>query len=515
MRQFLLLALCWLLSLSLNGQSKFWEGGALLGISKMGGDLGDPQIQSTSDLNLAYGFMARRYFHTNMAFRLNLLHSRLSASDDDQPDLSQRGFSTQTPVTEFSIDFELDILGHRRNKNKDSRFNISPYVLLGMGFAFTNPKTTFGDADGENGDILLDEITAFSSTRFALPIGAGLRINVSRRMAFAVEVSSRATFSDYLDGVSHSANPERKDWYGFGSIQAWYRLTPLDEDEDGVPDTEDACPLVKGERSANGCPDSDGDGVADKLDVCPDDSGELAFNGCPDSDGDGVPDSEDNCPAQSGPKNTGGCPDSDGDGLADGLDHCPEEAGPEDNLGCPSEDQDNDGVQDERDECPDLAGPPANNGCPYPDSDGDGVADLEDKCPTSIGIPEKGGCPVIEIDKSAQYILDFASRNIRFGINSDELLSTAEGILMDVASVMRQYPNYQLKIESYTDNLGTPEYNMDLSERRAQNCFDYLVKVGVPADRMKIFAYGESYPIATNLTEEGRSQNRRVEFTLF
>lgn len=513
MRPILLLAFCWLLSLPMNAQSRFWEGGVLLGISKMGGDLGDSQIKSTSDLNPAFGLMARRYFHTNLAFRLNLLHSRLSASDDNQPDLAQRGFSTQTPLTEFSIDFELDILGHRRNRKQVSRFNVSPYLLLGMGFAFTNPETTFTDID--NDDILLDEITAFSSTRFALPLGAGLRFNVSRNMAFALEVSTRATFSDFLDGVSYSANPQRKDWYGFGSVQAWYRLSPPDEDEDGIPDAEDMCPEKKGVRSASGCPDKDEDGVADSLDACVDVPGKAAFNGCPDSDDDGVPDSEDACPTQAGPKSTGGCPDTDGDGLADGLDQCPEEAGSVSNLGCPSEDLDKDGVENERDECPDLPGPAANNGCPYPDSDGDGIADLEDKCPTSIGTPERGGCPVIEIEKAAQYMLDFASRNVRFASGSDELLPASEGILFNIANVMRQYPDYRLKIESYTDNVGSPEFNMDLSRRRAQRCFDSLEEIGVPASRMKIFSYGENYPIATNITEEGRKQNRRVEFTLF
>lgn len=483
----------------------------------MGGDLAGPDFKSVTDINPAYGLMARKYFHSNLAFRVNLLHTRLSASDGKDDQLASRGFSTETPLTELSIDFELDILGHNRNKKKGDKLHVSPYLLLGMGIAFTNPKTDYGDIDNGNGngDLPLDEYLAVSGTRFALPIGAGLRFTVSRKLAFAVEVASRATFSDYLDGVSQSANPDRKDWYGFGSVQAFYRLSAPDRDEDGVADAKDLCPDIAGTKKASGCPDRDDDGIGNKFDICPDIPGIPAFEGCPDSDEDGIKDSEDGCPTMAGPKNTKGCPDTDGDGIADILDDCPELAGPSKNQGCPSDDLDKDGINNNLDDCPDLPGPAANDGCPYPDVDGDGVADLEDKCPDSKGTAENGGCPEIEISKDWQYLLDFASRNVRFAIGSHSLMPSSFGVLDGVARVMKQYPDYRLKIESYTDDLGTTAFNKDLSDRRAQACFQYLLIEGVAAERMKTIGYGEAYPIATNMTEKGRALNRRVEFTLF
>ena len=81
----------------------------------------------------------------------------------------------------------------------------------------------------------------------------------------------------------------------------------------------------------NGCPDSNGDGVVDSQDQCPNVRGTV--NGCPDADGDGVIDSMDACPNTAG--NVNGCPDSDGDGVLDKDDTCPQTAGIAANNGCP------------------------------------------------------------------------------------------------------------------------------------------------------------------------------------
>lgn len=103
------------LLLSVNAQSNFWEGGLMLGTSAMGGDLVAPELGSFNDANLAFGLMARRYVNPKFAFRFNLIFSRLTGNDDRYDYLAYRGYTTQTPLTELSADFEWDILGYHRN----------------------------------------------------------------------------------------------------------------------------------------------------------------------------------------------------------------------------------------------------------------------------------------------------------------------------------------------------------------------------------------------------------------
>lgn len=482
----------------------------MFGGSVLSGDLVKSNWGSLDEINFAYGLMLRRYFHSNLGFRANLLHTRLTASEEKYEFLDNRGVRTQTPVTELSFDFELDFLGHRREK--PGRRTVSPYVLVGMGFAFTNPETYYTDTDKET---LLDQNIAVSSTRFVLPIGAGLRVDISPQWALGVEVATRATFSDYLDGVSLSGNPHRNDWYGFGSVQVWRRLPSRDRDGDGIANEDDSCPDIAGTEQTAGCPDRDGDGITDDEDECPDFPGVRAFAGCPDTDRDGIKDEEDACPTQPGSKQTGGCPDSDGDGIADALDNCPETPGYPNFRGCPEGDTDFDGIDDHEDKCPTVAGPAANGGCPYVDTDGDGIWDRDDKCPYVVGTSANKGCPEGQPNEESQRVLDFATRNVRFAYNKDELLSTSFAILDRVVKLMQDYPGYKLLIEGFTDNLGSRGYNQRLSEARARRCYSYLIRKGISAERMEYAGWGEANPIGSNDTEAGRLQNRRVEFSLF
>ncbi len=88
----------------------------------------------------------------------------------------------------------------------------------------------------------------------------------------------------------------------------------------------------------------------------------ASFKGCPDTDDDGIEDSKDMCPSLKGPVSTNGCPDTDNDGVNDGIDKCPNVAGSPAHSGCP--DTDNDGVYDDIDRCKTIPGTATNNGCP-------------------------------------------------------------------------------------------------------------------------------------------------------
>jgi OmpA-OmpF porin, OOP family len=75
-------------------------------------------------------------------------------------------------------------------------------------------------------------------------------------------------------------------------------------------------------------------------------------------------------------------------------------------------------------------------------------------------------------------------------------------------------PTTNIEVEGHTDAIGEPAANQSLSEKRAQAVVDYLVKAGLPATRFTAVGYGSTQPVATNDTEEGKAQNRRIEFVV-
>ena len=288
-----------------------------------------------------------------------------------------------------------------------------------------------------------------------------------------------------------------------------------DRDLDSIPDKIDNCPDEFGPKENNGCPwgDKDGDGLTDNVDECPDVPGPEENKGCPwgDIDGDGVTDNIDECDTIPGPAENNGCPwgDRDEDGVLDNVDKCPDETGPAENQGCPWGDRDGDGVLDNVDRCPDVPGPVDNEGCPYQDSDGDGVIDLEDDCPRTPGPAENNGCPVIE--KEEQEVLNTAFDNLEFETGSDVIRSSSYESLDELAALLTKKPDYRLQISGHTDDVGSAESNMRLSEKRSKSVAKYLSNKGVDTSNFIVEWFGESKPAYPNNTPEGRQKNRRVE----
>ena len=221
MKNLLTIILFSLSSLGLQAQSDLFEIGFFLGGSSMGGDLVESNFGSVNEINGAYGLMIRRYFNTNMAVRVSALTTKLTSQDRHFDRYGGQVFISETPVIEFSADFEYDILGHQRNWQGNGG-KVSPYVFIGVGAALTDPMLTY---DFESEDIMLDETADVSKTRFIVPFGVGGRYNFSSKGTIALEFSARPTFSDYLDGVSLAGNPGKNDWYGFGSVQFWFKLS--------------------------------------------------------------------------------------------------------------------------------------------------------------------------------------------------------------------------------------------------------------------------------------------------
>ncbi|THU32414.1 OmpA family protein [Niastella caeni] len=260
-----------------------------------------------------------------------------------------------------------------------------------------------------------------------------------------------------------------------------------DKDKDGVLDKVDACPDVPGSAKAGGCPDKDGDGVADGVDKCPEVFGLARNRGCP-------------------------LPDRDNDTVLDEEDQCPDIAGILKYHGCPPPDTDGDGLNDEEDLCPDKAGAKDFNGCPIPDSDGDGLNDKEDKCPTIAGVRENNGCPAIKREIVER--VNYAAKKIFFALGSDKIMPASYSALDNVVSILKADASLKLIIEGYTDNVGKPESNLILSQKRADAVKSYLMQKGLDANRLNAKGYGQERAVSDNSTPAGRAANRRVELKL-
>ncbi len=207
--------------------------------------------------------------------------------------------------------------------------------------------------------------------------------------------------------------------------------------------------------------------------------------------------------------------DSDHDGVPDDIDRCPDTPinTPVNSVGCPL-DSDHDGVTDDKDNCPDTPyGMKVDaHGCPIAqDSDNDGVPDDKDDCPGTPAGTKVGpdGCPEeSKVVPQANWVLP----NVTFENNADKLTSNKHSELDDAIEILKTHTKVRVEIQGHTDSSGKHAHNQELSERRAQSVKDYLVQNGIAADRLEVKGYGETEPIATNTTSEGRAKNRRIEF---
>ncbi|MET0830934.1 MAG: OmpA family protein [Acidimicrobiia bacterium] len=117
---------------------------------------------------------------------------------------------------------------------------------------------------------------------------------------------------------------------------------------------------------------------------------------------------------------------------------------------------------------------------------------------------------VVELQENLDDLI--SGKVIEFEFNSDVLTRAGRRLLAEIVPALRQFPDVPVEIAGHADSVGSAAANMDLSRRRAQAVVDFLVERGEDPDRFVVTAYGDTRPIASNATEEGRARNRRIEF---
>lgn len=127
----------------------------------------------------------------------------------------------------------------------------------------------------------------------------------------------------------------------------------------------------------------------------------------------------------------------------------------------------------------------------------------------------KEALPGAQVERVNEGIKITLSENtVNFDFNSAALTAASKNNLDKLSEVMTQYPDTNINVYGHTDSKGSDEYNLALSERRANSVISYLVSKGVARTRLNAMGVGEKDPIADNNTDAGRAKNRRVEFAI-
>ncbi len=368
-----------------------------------------------------------------------------------------------------------------RTVSEDTDVDVSLYRLDAL-YHFMLEEDVIPYLGAGLGAININKDPGESDTNTLFNWGGGIKYFVTETLAVRGDIRHIIDFDDTNSNLAYTLGLT----FLFGGKEK--ELPPMDSDGDGINDDVDKCPGTPPgvPVDSTGCPkDSDSDGVYDHIDKCPNTPAGVSVDstGCPlDSDGDGVYDYKDKCPDT--PKGT-----------------------PVDKNGC-SKDSDGDGVYDNVDKCPGTpVGAPVDRvGCPL-DSDNDGVYDYLDKCPgTPEGIKvDNKGCPV-PIPKKVSIEL-----KVKFDTNKAAIKPIYHDHIQEVANFLNAYPETVAVIEGHTDSTGSEEYNLKLSQKRANAVRMHLINnFNIPHWRLDAKGYGESRPIADNKTKEGKQLNRRV-----
>jgi hypothetical protein len=189
------------------------------GFANYQGDLVEDPIV-LSETRLSYGAFVRYHLSNNIKVRGNIFFGFISGDDQNASEgFKSRGWSFESNLLELSLMGEYHPIGRSRQSETGLfRNHISPYVALGAGLAFFDPKVTVTKTEHDG---FFPESGA-STNSITFPFALGVRADVHEHLSLGFEWGWRFTFNDYLDGVSVNGNPDRNDLYIFMGLNASY-----------------------------------------------------------------------------------------------------------------------------------------------------------------------------------------------------------------------------------------------------------------------------------------------------
>jgi hypothetical protein len=233
MKKFITLSTLLILPFLSIAQKDYWQGGLFVGLTAFSGDINPQSTPDLSDVSIAIGVSGKVDVTPKVGFKGSLNYAKLVGDDANYESRISRGFKFNTTLIELIGVAEWEPFGSDRYYS-DAGGNvvmdklISPYLYLGAGLGFANLNTDFSRYEGANAlirqGIQADRTQGSSKTAFIIPAGVGVKIDITNSISVAVDFGARLSFSDYLDGISQSANPERDDIYFLSGLNLFYRF---------------------------------------------------------------------------------------------------------------------------------------------------------------------------------------------------------------------------------------------------------------------------------------------------
>lgn len=142
----------------------------------------------------------------------------------------------------------------------------------------------------------------------------------------------------------------------------------------------------------------------------------------------------------------------------------------------------------------------------FDDNDADGIANELDACPkTPAGVPTNAvGCSAF----------NGRLEGVAFGPGDHRLTSDSRASLEALVAMLKTHKEVNIRLGGHTDNRGLAKDNLELSKRRVMSVVKYLVANGINGERLQPYGFGESQPVVSNKTPEGRAENRRIEISV-
>ncbi len=196
--------------------------GVSTGLAIYQGDVTERYYLHQRDYNPVVGGFIKLQVNDKISLRANYLRGEISGSDSNYPSVAwrmQRGFSFKSPITEMSVTAEWDIIKkYFRKRHSSKKQSFSLYLLGGVGYLKTNPVTDFNEPNPFFEDVSIDKFAEYNRKHLIIPIGLGIKWHITPDKTLSIESSNRITFTDYLDGISKTAQPKYRDWFLIGSV---------------------------------------------------------------------------------------------------------------------------------------------------------------------------------------------------------------------------------------------------------------------------------------------------------
>ncbi len=441
-----------------------------IGLSSYEGDLHcfeEPGQSIINSAGISFGAQFKKELSSNFNGRIAYQFARFTGDDkifDVLTGHPQRGFDFKNNFHELTARLDLEPW-------KEKKF--SPFISAGLGLGLNTPKTFF-DFDNKSAEmqaLIQEDQDNLRTLIMSVPLSIGANYRVSDLVTIGAELGWRLGVSDYLDGVSVTGSTAHNDYFGTAALTVNYALGQSSSNRGGWNTSRPSAskaPAVKKQPEAGSSGTETGD---------PDMAAKRAEMDRQKMQAEKIAKEKEEIAKLEAEKAA----------LAEKL--AAEKAAIEK-------------LEAEKAALKTL------------DSDKDGIVDRLDACP-NLYAKTPSGCPENTVTSDVNCLANFGSKVVNFQTSFADLSGEDKAKLNAVAEILLACPDKKVVVEGHTDARGNELVNQELSERRANQVKKYFVGKGIKANRILAVGYGETRPIASNDTVEGKAMNRRVEVSFY